>query len=585
VEGAASPVQSTYGAAMTGLGELKIPKGLRPVADEIGAITDRICSAILDEEYADLARRAVAKLARKRPSPLSGGRRATWAAGVLYALGQVNFLFDPASEPYATAEQLSQAAGVAKSTMSGKAKHVRDLLRIGHFSPEFQRADVAERNPLVWMIEVNGFVVDARRVPLEIQIEAFQRGLIPHVPALGSENIPAGRAPAVGSLLAPEAADVLEHCSELKRQLVEFARSPRFSRQLDRALGEGQADEVADGTGFINITDHFILQRPLHDGRTVVETFVLEHPELADTDRQTLLGWRDVVEGVFEIREWDGDAIIAANLIDELTYRIYSNAGSDRLAAIQPGCFMTARIVPIGDDWLLSGAQQTLPASGRAAMLVAAARMAAEHPQLVFRNPDKVAQGWELARRQRARFIEHFGSDLVIVPGPEVGSRMNGFLAWQARQAAGGPRTAATPDPDTAALTPQFQVPGDLATAPTVALICDETEGLAFLANFRLVQEAFENPELAADREHARAVLGYLSEDSISAMPFHRLAGADTGQASQLFRRLLNEPEFSWERDGESLLRKHKPRCFGAKPLPPVTPLRSELANALHPSS
>jgi hypothetical protein len=94
-----------------GLGELKIPKGLRPVADEIVAITDRVCSAILDEEYADLARRALAKLARKRPSPLSGGRRATWAAGVLYALGQVNFLFDPASVPYATAEQLSQAAG------------------------------------------------------------------------------------------------------------------------------------------------------------------------------------------------------------------------------------------------------------------------------------------------------------------------------------------------------------------------------------------------------------------------------------------------------------------------------------------
>jgi len=40
-----------------------------------------------------------------------------------------------------------------------------------------------------------------------------------------------------------------------------------------------------------------------------------------------LLGWRDVVEGVFEIREWDGEAIIAVSLIDELTYRVYSNAG------------------------------------------------------------------------------------------------------------------------------------------------------------------------------------------------------------------------------------------------------------------
>ena len=66
--------------------------------------------------------------------------------------------------------------------------------------------------------------------------------------------------------------------------------------------------------------------------------------------------------------------------------------------------------------------------------------------------------------------------------------------------------------------------------------------------------------------------------------PFRRLAGADTGRASQLFQHLLEKPGFSWERDGEALLRKHKPWCFEANPLPPVTPLSSELAEAL-PSS
>ena len=60
------------GRAVIELDELKIPNGLRPVADEIVGITDAVCAAILDEEYADLARRAVAKLARKRPSPLPG---------------------------------------------------------------------------------------------------------------------------------------------------------------------------------------------------------------------------------------------------------------------------------------------------------------------------------------------------------------------------------------------------------------------------------------------------------------------------------------------------------------------------------
>ena len=72
-----------------------------------------------------------------------------------------------------TADHLSAAFGVAKSTMSSKARQVRDHLRISHFSPEFQRADVAAQNPLAWIIDVNGLAVDARHVPPDIQAEAF----------------------------------------------------------------------------------------------------------------------------------------------------------------------------------------------------------------------------------------------------------------------------------------------------------------------------------------------------------------------------------------------------------------------------
>ena len=292
-----------------------------------------------------------------------------------------------------------------------------------------------------------------------------------------------------------------------------------------------------------------------------------------------------MVEGVFEIRDRDGEAVIAVNLIDELTYRVYSNAGPVALAPMEPGCFLIARIVPISIGWMLSGTQQTFDASQRAAVLQVAAERAVRYPRLVFRNPDKVTQGWELARKQRAMFIEFFGSDLIVVPGPEVASRMNGFLTWHTRRVLEEADPAASGlDADVAARPPAFRVPDDLASAPTVALAYDETEGLVFLANFGLVREAFEDPGLAADSEHRQAVLGYLEADSISALPFRRLAGADAARASKLFQRVLNKPSFSWERDGEALLREHKPWCFGAKPQPPVTPLSSELAQAL-PSS
>ncbi len=168
--------------------ELKIPVATRPVAEEIIEITDRVCAKLLDAECAGLARQMVAKLARKRPSPLLSGRRATWAAAVVYALGQVNFLFDSSREPHLTADELSAAFGVAKSTMSSKAKQVRDLLKMSYFTPEFMRADVIAENPMVWFIEVDGLAMDSRSLPIDYQIVAFQRGYIPYVPALGPEG-------------------------------------------------------------------------------------------------------------------------------------------------------------------------------------------------------------------------------------------------------------------------------------------------------------------------------------------------------------------------------------------------------------
>jgi hypothetical protein len=60
---------------------------------------------------------------------------------------------------------------------------------------------------------------------------------------------------------------LLERSRELKRHLVDFARSPRFSRQLDMAVSHGIGWTVTDDGEFTNLLDHFILQRPPADGR------------------------------------------------------------------------------------------------------------------------------------------------------------------------------------------------------------------------------------------------------------------------------------------------------------------------------
>jgi hypothetical protein len=173
---------------MADLDELKIPTAMRAVAEAIIVLTDEVCADLLDEEYASLARRVVAKLARKRPSPIQSGRAPTWAGAVVYALGQVNFLFDSSTKPYATADDLSAAFGVAKSTLGAKAKQVRDLTKMDYGTPEFLREDMVDANPMVWLIQVDGLLVDARQLPPLIQAQAFDLGVIPYIPALGRDG-------------------------------------------------------------------------------------------------------------------------------------------------------------------------------------------------------------------------------------------------------------------------------------------------------------------------------------------------------------------------------------------------------------
>jgi hypothetical protein len=163
----------------------RIPAALSHNAEQIFKLTDPFCAEHLDAEYGELVRKLVAKLARKRPSPLVRGDLRIWAAAAIYTVGGVNFLFDRTQRPHMTGDELSALTGVPKSTLTNKAKLIRDVLRIGQLEPEFCRRELLASNPMAWMISVNGFVVDARTMPPEVQAEARRRGLIPDLPTDG----------------------------------------------------------------------------------------------------------------------------------------------------------------------------------------------------------------------------------------------------------------------------------------------------------------------------------------------------------------------------------------------------------------
>ena len=155
---------------------------MRPTYESVVALTDAFCKERLSEEYAGVCRKLAAALCRKRLSPLQSGSLRTWACAIVYTIGSLNFLFDKSDPLYMSAAELSAAFGIAKSTAGNKSKALRDALRIKHLDWRWCLPSQIEEYPLAWSIEVNGLIVDARRMPREIQEEAYRKGFIPYLP-------------------------------------------------------------------------------------------------------------------------------------------------------------------------------------------------------------------------------------------------------------------------------------------------------------------------------------------------------------------------------------------------------------------
>jgi len=150
--------------------------------DEIAGLVDVFCKTRLNPEYAVLCRRLTEKLARKRPSPLVSGKPNTWACGIIRTIGWVNFLDDSSQKLHMKLTAIDKAFGVGESTGQGKSMLIRRMFKIGPMDPAWSLRSQMDKNPMAWMIQFRGFLVDARILKPEFQEEALRLGLIPYIP-------------------------------------------------------------------------------------------------------------------------------------------------------------------------------------------------------------------------------------------------------------------------------------------------------------------------------------------------------------------------------------------------------------------
>ena len=370
---------------------------------------------------------------------------------------------------------------------------------------------------------------------------------------------------------------LVDRSAELKRELCGVLLATRFDRDRREVLRKHFSNRfVDDELELVAAIDYLLLQHELRTGKTVVERFVASRTDLPEHERELLLGWRNVVEGIFEVRSRDGDALVTENLIDELTYRVHSNMGPGVFRPLIPGGFIIGRLVPVGPEWLISGNLAWYPKKDRATIHRVAYEITMRHPERAFRNPAKLARAQQLQSVEHDRFVRFFGADFVVIPGAQLTERMRGFYTFchdqvVAELAASGkqPKNAPFRGPD---------YPADLVASDVVAVIHDEVEGVRLYAEFGLIEEAFADPSLLRHPDYRRRVRDYLDDPTVSPVLFERMAARDPERTNQVFRKLLGREHFDWAIGGEKLMRQRRPDYFDRPRWPCVVPVSDKLA-------
>ncbi|MDR0856275.1 MAG: DUF6398 domain-containing protein [Clostridiales bacterium] len=124
-----------------------VPRAMVEKYNEIADIIKKFSGERLNGEYEALCLAALAKLCRKRPSPLLRGRARAWACGIVYAIGQCNFIFDKSMPIHMTALELAGWFGVTSGTADTKAAEIAELLHIGDFDEAYCLESVLDKRP------------------------------------------------------------------------------------------------------------------------------------------------------------------------------------------------------------------------------------------------------------------------------------------------------------------------------------------------------------------------------------------------------------------------------------------------------
>lgn len=131
----------------SGMHYLEIYKmGSDNMADELIEMISQFSDEYLNEEYKNLNIKLAHTLMAMPEVSLDRGKPENWACAIIYAVGQLNFLFDSPIKPYITQDFLCGYFNSRRSTITVKARDIRRLLNLKLGDEEFSTEFVLSLN-------------------------------------------------------------------------------------------------------------------------------------------------------------------------------------------------------------------------------------------------------------------------------------------------------------------------------------------------------------------------------------------------------------------------------------------------------
>lgn len=124
---------------------------------EIKELVLGFCDKHLNEELAGYTLKLCETLDRKRKISITRGKKEIWAASIVYVIARLNFLFDPESEFFLTAETICDFFGTKKSTIGSKASYIENICNLGLGAEGFCSPKISDSLTLVEL--PNGLVI------------------------------------------------------------------------------------------------------------------------------------------------------------------------------------------------------------------------------------------------------------------------------------------------------------------------------------------------------------------------------------------------------------------------------------------